>query len=166
MKWANIMPRESPKATSINLPAKRDHLKFWEVGNQLVSTAFTELLFQVQHYNPNFIPGDNTVQKRPKCSFAMVNLDAFWSSVSCFGTHLVLTLLITSLSDLHSRSPPAVQLAKLSSYYRYREPLIYYAEEFACGGWLVSQIYSGVYRLNVEPENQRLYMFGAIGLVS
>ena len=33
--------------------------------------------------------------------------------------------------------------------------LTYYAEEFACGGWLVSHIYSGVYRLNVEPENQR-----------
>ena len=39
--------------------------------------------------------------------------------------------------------------------YRYRESLTYYAEEFACGGWLVSQIYSGVYRLYVEPENQR-----------
>ena len=38
----------------------------------------------------------------------------------------------------------------LSSYYRYRESLTYYAED-----WLVFQIYSGVYRLNVEPENQR-----------
>ena len=38
---------------------------------------------------------------------------------------------ISSLSDLFfCRSPPAI----LSSYYRYRESLTYYAEEFACSG--------------------------------
>ena len=39
--------------------------------------------------------------KCPKCSFAVVTLyiDAFWSSVSCFGTHLALTLLIPIFSS-------------------------------------------------------------------
>ena len=53
-----------------------------EVGNQLVSIAFTEILFQVQQNYPHFYPYDNTIKnlfyswlKCPKCSFAMVTLD-------------------------------------------------------------------------------------------
>ena len=49
--------------------------------------------------NPHFSPWQYSSKvifiklKCPKYSFAMVTLDAFWFSVSSFGTHLALTLL-------------------------------------------------------------------------
>ena len=53
--------------------------------------------------SPDFIPSDDTIQKfvfimvkMPPIIFCYGHLDTFWFSVSCFGTHPALTLLIPS----------------------------------------------------------------------
>ena len=96
----------SPQSKQFNLTSRWRHLKGPGRLGAISSYCFDwpRFRFRFSIMNPQFIPSDNTVQKlisswlkRPKYSIAVVSLDAVWYSVSCFGIHFALTLLIPIL---------------------------------------------------------------------
>ena len=109
MKWAIRITCESQKATSITLPANGDSFNYWEVRNQLISTALTERLFQIQHNEPIF-SSPSTMQLKqnlfisPKVFVLLCSLWMPFGRLSYFGTYLGLHAL--SCKILYAQTLP------------------------------------------------------------
>ena len=105
MTWASIFTW-IPTNNQHNLASTWGQLKLF---NGWGTSSFPRLCLRFSIMNPHFITSENTVQKlifimvkKPQMFFVMVTLDAFWSSVSCFDTHQVLTVLISILGKIWS----------------------------------------------------------------